>query len=272
MIAQALEKHFPEPTLFPKAEGSSMGHEALSYMLSQFTDKFFFGLTVPQIDWSTLPIEFLKDRAELRGGSRDEEPKPLDPNVMMASRVLANQQLHHFLSMVEHQLSSSPTGWFLGTKTPHYADYQLFAPVQFVGQLRKGSPGSGVAHGFDVYPATWKWHKELYAYGDKVKHKEANVQISAEDAFKIAEKVAKAGTYAPAQVTEKAKTVGVPTDGLGVNSEDNVNVRMPNVAEGKATGAEFSQYGGTYSLMRDTGKGFQVQIHFPGIGYFYSKV
>jgi hypothetical protein len=54
--------------------------------------------------------------------------------------------------------------------------------------------------------------------------------------------------------------------------QDNVNVRLPNVAEGKATGTEFNQYGGSYSLMRETGHGWKVQIHFPGIGFYHAPV
>ena len=49
-------------------------------------------------------------------------------------------------------------------------------------------------------------------------------------------------------------------------------MRLPNVAEGKATGTEFNQYGGSYSLMRETGHGWKVQIHFPGIGFYHAPV
>ena len=271
-IAQVLEKVYPEPTLFPKS-ATGQSNESLAFLLSTVMDKLFFGHTVPQIDWTSLPKEFLMDRAELRGGSRDAEPAPLDPTVMMAASKNSQQQLHHYLTMIEHQLASSPTGWFLGTDLPHFADLQLFSPVQFIFGLRK-SPGSGVAKGFDesVFPKIWEWHARLQKVANEAKHPEGNVPITPEDAMKIAEATSKAGKFLPAKIDPKAGIIGVPADKLGVNSEDNVNVRLPNVAEGKATGTEFNAMGGLYSLMRDTGKGFDVQIHFPGIGFYYSAL
>jgi hypothetical protein len=183
-------------------------------------DKIFFGQVVPQMDWSVLPIEFLKDRAELRGGSREDEPAPLDPKIMMAAAKNQQQQLHHFLTLIEHQLKTSPTGWFLGTATPHYADFQLYAPIQFIAGLQQ-LPGSGVAKGFEatVFPTIWKWHAALQETAATAMHPQGNVPISPEDALKEAEKASKAGIFAKQTIQEKAGVVGVSGDDLGINSE-----------------------------------------------------
>lgn len=273
MIAQVLEKLYPTPTFFPTTR-NGQDNAALAFLLSSATDKLFFQHTVPQMDWSVLPKEFLMDRAELRGGSRTEEPKPLDPQIMMAASKASQQQLHQYLTMIEQQLASSPSQWFLGTSTPHYADFQIFTPIEFAAGLRK-LPGSGVAKGFDesVFPRVWKWHADLLAYCASVKHKDAGIVITPEEAFKIAEAASKAGHFRSTSTDAKADTLGVPVGkAMGVNSEDNRNVGLPNVVEGQGVGAEFNQFGGSYSVRRDTTKGFEVVTHFPGIGYYYSSL
>ncbi|KAI9030366.1 hypothetical protein DFJ74DRAFT_467607 [Hyaloraphidium curvatum] len=270
-IAAELERRYPTPSLFPKAS-NGQANEALAFMLSSTTDRIFFNHVVPQMDWTILPKEFLADRANMRGVSSAEPPKPLDPAVMMAASKNSQQQLHMYLSLIEAQLKSSPTGWFLGTETPHYADLQIFAPVQFIAGLQR-LPGSGVAKGFgpEEYPAVWKWHAALFAYADKVKHREANEPINPEDAYKIAEEASKADHFAPHEVEAKADVLGLPKQ-IGVNTEDHVNARLPNVAEGKLAGATWNATGGGYSVRRDTGKGFDVVVHVPGIGMYWSNL
>lgn len=269
MIAQALERLYPSPSLFPLSNGQN--NAPLALLLTNAMDKLFFGHVVPQMDWSSLPIEFLKDRAELRGGSREDEPKPLDPTVMTANAQRSRQQLLHFLAMIERQLASSATGWFLGTATPHYADFQLYAPVQFVHQLRK-LPGSGVAEGFDgsVFPEIWKWHAALESFCENAKHAEGNLPITPEAALEIAKSASRAGIFAPTSTCPGGATPINTPSSIGINSEDNVSLNLPNMVEGTSTGAELNAFGGNYSVMRETGEGWKVQVHFPGVGFYHS--
>jgi glutathione S-transferase len=239
LMVRVIDRHAPEPPLYPAAAG------AMQHVVAQWADSTLFWAAIP---YTTQPAglayvfgdaspEFLKtlgaDRAAMTAGMRRVTP------------VDAAAQLSSYLAWLEALLGDRPR--FLLGEAPCIADFSVAHSLWFI---RLAPPVAGVLAPF---PRLVAWFERVAALG----HGRAD-KLPGEDAIAIA---ATAAGHAATQVEP----------GLGFQAGDAVTVSATDYATDLVPGTLVGLSTGEVVLERRDERAGTVHVHFPRIGYQLKK-
>ncbi|GBC08163.1 hypothetical protein RclHR1_07940002 [Rhizophagus clarus] len=183
MILEELERRYPEPSIYPKRNGSDKSDRGIGFVISIWADSYFYGSTFNLLpfgskDSSTPKIfttkEFIEDRSSLIG-------LPIKVEVPLSKRLYHVDRIKTNLEWIELQLSDDRE-WFLDTPYPGIADIHVAMNLWFINYLGliKDVMNS------KLYPKTFSWLDRFLKYikSNEIKPK----KISGEEALEIAKK------------------------------------------------------------------------------------
>ncbi|KAI7887865.1 thioredoxin-like protein [Mucor mucedo] len=125
-IFLALEKLFPEPSLYPKIKNSNESSEGAARALTMWMDNTLFNNIVSQLPVKDLDDAFLADREALAG-------RKLDRKTLAGGAPFMKATLQGEFALAEQTLGSK--NWLLDTETPSLADISLAMSTFFTLNL-----------------------------------------------------------------------------------------------------------------------------------------
>ncbi|CAB4476042.1 hypothetical protein RhiirA5_362496 [Rhizophagus irregularis] len=183
LIMEELERRYPEPSIFPKRNGSDKSDKGLSLAMSTWVDNYIFSST-----FILLPIgskepskpklfstkEFVEDRSSLIGA-------PINVEKRASERSYHLDKIRISLDWIELQFSDD-RDWFLDTPYPGIADIHVAMNLWFydILQIAKEVANS------KLYPKTYSWLSRFLKYvkSNGIKPE----KISGEEALEVAKK------------------------------------------------------------------------------------
>ncbi|CAI2166142.1 7095_t:CDS:10 [Funneliformis geosporum] len=183
-IIEELERRYPEPTLFPKRNGSDKSDRGLGLSMAMWTDRYFIPAILGVIpffskDPSTPKIftskEFKDDRASLFG-------IPINTEKLLQTRPYFVDQIKSNFEWVELQFSDDDREWFLDTPYPSISDIHVASNIWFL-DVTQGAKEISYPN---LYPKTYSWFNRFLKYVKSSGIKPN--KISGEEALEIAKK------------------------------------------------------------------------------------
>ncbi len=242
LIAQVLEQHQPQPTLYPASA-------PLAPLLAQWADSTLFW---PSVTWALQPAgaavmfdnpppevmkAFAVDRAAMGGGMR------------RASLADGTVQLKALLQALDAQLQAQQAAGaacLLGA-APSIADFAVAHPLWFI---RRAAP---VAHILAPYAALSAWLDRMLAIGHH-----HSTRLSGADAVALA-----------AATTQHAPVSVLP--GLGFEAGQAVTVNATDYGLDPVAGTLVGLTPDSVVLQRTDARAGLLQVHFPRMGFQIKK-
>ncbi|CAG8510283.1 6921_t:CDS:2 [Funneliformis caledonium] len=183
-IIEELERRYPEPTLFPKRNGSDKSDRGLGLAISMWTDRYFLPSILgifpydskdPSMPKLFSSKEFKEDRSSLLG-------TPVKPEILLQARQYNVDKIRSNFEWVELQFSDDDREWFLDTPYPSIFDIHVATNIWFLGVIQ----GAKDVLNPNLYPKTYSWYRKFLKYvkSNGIKPK----KISGEEALEIAKK------------------------------------------------------------------------------------
>ncbi|KAJ2958930.1 hypothetical protein NQZ79_g5534 [Umbelopsis isabellina] len=226
-IIRELEKRYPTPTLFPKTQSGS-DIAGITWMMTPWAESQLILSLASQIDFSSFPEEFVKDRDAWRGYKRDPTVAPFDKDRIRAQLAWLNQQL-------------ADKKWLLDTTTVSLADFNAALPIQFIKDCKLTF--------LHEFPAITKWYDEFLSIIPTYTPEE----MTAEEALEIAKNT-------PIVINESTDI----NDPNGLKPGDEVTVTPWDTGRVPTAGTIVSSCVDSVTLRRkDAETGIETLIHFP---------
>ncbi|KAH7067104.1 hypothetical protein FB567DRAFT_542046 [Paraphoma chrysanthemicola] len=257
LIISKLEALFPNSTLTPKTE-AEIGVQKL---FENYTiDGGVFANTVKLIPyWTDVSLlqnkAFLDDRAKLSGGRR------MTKENMEAGRPEGLQQIRQAFNLLETSFLADGRDWILGSKEPSLADIDAVWPFEWMivdRNMKECLPEAQISD--KIYPRTFAWVRRFMS---KVQEKKATSS--------------KPTTLDGAAMASKTLNATSPTDGIGFNTNDPLDITLGDELEvfpsdygqmGKTTGQLVGL--STTEVVIQNSKG--LHVHFPRWNFAIKKV
>ena len=238
LIAEELERRFPEPTLMTGGAG-------LANVVSGFAEEKLFwtvaGLVVGA-NADRFPMAFHEDRAKMRGGSGN-----VNLDKLKAAAAMQVEQLRPQLGWAADLFADGRA--FVAGDGPGLADLTLHHPLWFLK-----TSGGEAASVLDDFPALGAFMDRVEAAGHG-----AQTEMSADEAL----------TVAADAVPEVGR--GVADNAEGWKAGDTVAVMPTDYARDPVVG-ELTGYGGNaITILRSDDRVGAVAVHFPRVGYALRK-
>lgn len=240
LIADVIEAHAPQPTLYPTAVAGA------ARILAQWADSTFFWTMIPytlqpaglaQI-FSGVPPDAQKAFAEDRNVFRANLPRMRLPEATAAFAL--------YLERLEQMLGKQ--SFFFGSAAS-IADFSIYHNLWFV---MRGGP---VAKILESHPALNAWRERMSAYGHGT-----HEMLDSGAAIRIAHDAA-------AQAVPGA---GVDTHGIAIGEK--VVVAATDTGTDPIEGALYAATKDQVSIAREDARAGKVVVHFPRIGFEMRRV
>jgi glutathione S-transferase len=239
LIADVIEEHSPQPTLYPS------GIAGASRILAQWADSTLFWTAIPY----TMQPEGL---AKMFEGVPSEAIKAFgdDRNIFRANlpRMRPGDAIGAFnlyLERLEETLGKQ--AYFFGT-APSIADFSIYHCLWFV---TRGGP---VARILESFPALQSWRQRIAALGHATYDK-----LDGAGAIKIAH-----------DSTPAASLGNVDTHGIGIG--DRVVVAATDTGTDPIEGSLYGANKSRISIARQDARAGTVIVHFPRLGFELRRV
>lgn len=234
VIARALERRFPEPSILPHGKG-------LPYGLGFWADRLFFMPTVAIIFGEIgdmVPEAFKKDRAAMSGGTFSTE-------ALKAAAPFARDQFRAHLSFIAEQLADGRA--FLQGAEPTLADVHAMMNVWFLK-----SALAPVAKTFlEEFPKLSAWYTRLRDIGHGTV-----TALDAREALEIAKRA-----------SPEAKVSTDPHDPNGRKAGDKVTVSADDYGRDPIAGEIVFSNAHEIAIRRIDPQVGDVVVHFPRAGF-----
>ena len=234
VIARALERRFPEPSILPHGKG-------LPYGLGFWADRLFFMPTVAIIFGEIgdmVPEAFKKDRAAMSGGTFSTE-------ALKAAAPFARDQFRAHLSFIAEQLAGGRA--FLQGAEPTLADVHAMMNVWFLK-----SALAPVAKTFlEEFPKLSAWYTRLRDIGHGTV-----TALDAREALEIAKRA-----------SPEAKVSTDPHDPNGRKAGDKVTVSADDYGRDPIAGEIVFSNAHEIAIRRTDPQVGDVVVHFPRAGF-----
>ena len=234
VIARALERLFPEPSILPHGKG-------LPYGLGFWADRLFFMPTVAIIFGEIgdmVPEAFKKDRAAMSGGTFSTE-------ALKAAAPFARDQFRAHLSFIAEQLADGRA--FLQGAEPTLADVHAMMNVWFLK-----SALAPVAKTFlEEFPKLSAWYTRLRDIGHGTV-----TALDAREALEIAKRA-----------SPEAKVSTDPHDPNGRKAGDKVTVSADDYGRDPIAGEIVFSNAHEIAIRRIDPQVGDVVVHFPRAGF-----
>ena len=231
VIARAIERAQPEPTIFPD------GCEGAASLLALWADRHFFLCAIPlalSMAEDFLPPAFKKDREAMAPQMKFDQLKAAVPD--------ARNQVRAFLGLLGRQLEGR--GFLLGDRMS-LADAAAYNPIWFLRDVPE------VKAIIDGHPALQAWKERMEGFG---RGKESPME--ADEALAIA----KAARPAPAVQAD-------PGDPNGRRPGDRVTIVPDDYAFDPIAGEIVALSDQEIAIRREDPQVGEVAVHFPRAGY-----
>ena len=235
LMCRVIERHQPEPTLYPSAISG------MADIVAEWADSTLFWTAVP---YTMQPIGIAQIFA---GGSPEflkafgADRAAMSPNRRRATVVDGSVQVQAYLARLEQMLSGGNP--FLLGPLPCIAD---FAAVQSIWFIRRAP---SVAVILDRFTRVAAWFERMAAFGHG-----RPIELTSEAAIAIA-----------ARAVERDATSITP--GQGFSHGDAVTVTPTDYAHDSVAGRLVGLDDDEVVLQRDDERAGTLQVHFPRIGF-----
>lgn len=233
LIARALERLHPDPTLYPG------GSEGVCHTFSLWADRLFFLATVPvlfALIGEHVPQAFIEDRSKLMGGRADFADVP-------KQAPMAREHCRASAALLAAQLADGRP--FLLGERFSLADAACYHPVWFL----RNFPGAGDV--FNEFTALLAWADRIQAMG----HGKRQEMDSAE-----ALRIAKESTPATAPCAD-------PAEPNGIAPGARVAVVPDDYGFDPVAGAVVASSVHEIAVRRTDPQLGEIVVHFPRIGF-----
>lgn len=239
LIANELERRFPEPTLYPATS------TPFAAAVAGWADVYLFWKVVRLsmgVGADRIPEPFARDRALMN------KPEMMDPQAAKAELPQTRSQLRIALAWLETGLAATP---FLGGPQAAYADYALYHCLWF---LKRAAPDLlDAAHS----PRLAAWMQAIAAIGHGTRE-----EFTATAAFDVAR-------TAPPQALgydSESDDIG------GVAIGDTVSITAEYNGTESVAGTVVGINRDRISLAREAPEIGRVTVHFPRFSYIIKKL
>jgi glutathione S-transferase len=234
LIADVIEEHSPQPTLYPKDIAGA------SRILAQWADSTLFWTAIPYTMqpeglaklFEGVPPEGIKAFGDDRAVFRANMPRMRPGDAIAAT--------HLYLERLEESLGKQ--AYFFGT-APSIADFSIYHCLWFV---TRGGP---VAKILESFPALQSWRGRIAAFGHATHEK-----LDSSAAIKIAH-----------DATPEKSPGNVDTHGIAIG--DKVVVAATDTGIDPIEGALYGASKSRISIERRDARAGTVVVHFPRLGF-----
>jgi glutathione S-transferase len=234
LIADVIEEHSPQPTLYPGAIAGA------SRILAQWADSTLFWTAIPYTMqpeglakmFEGVPPEAVKAFGEDRNVFRANLPRMRPGDAIAAFNL--------YLERLEETLGKQ--AYFFGT-TPSIADFSIYHCLWFV---MRGGP---VAKILESFPALQSWRERVAAFGHATYEK-----LDGGAAISIAH-----------DATPEKSLGNVDTHGIGIG--DRVVVAATDTGIDPVEGTLYGASKSRVSIARQDARAGTVVVHFPRLGF-----
>jgi glutathione S-transferase len=239
LIAEVLEEHAPQPSLYPQAVGGA------SRILAQWADSTLFWTAIPYTMqpaglakmFEGVPPEAVKAFGDDRNVFRANMPR------MRPGDAIAGFNL--YLERLEETLGKQQ--FFFGT-APSIADFSIYHCLWFV---TRGGP---VAKVLESFPALTGWRERIAAFGHG-----------------RYEKLDSGAALATAHAATPAKSLGnIDTHGIALG--DKVVISATDTGTDPIEGTLYGASKDRVSIEREDVRAGKVVVHFPRLGFELRRV